>query len=74
MCLEMELITIPPQSVFVGHGYVQHAGAGWNGSGCLRYHMYIILDGSNLRDAISYAFGRSLRRKGEIVSADISEQ
>ena len=74
MCLEMELITIPPQSIFVGHGYVQHAGAGWNGSGCLRYHMYIIPDGSNLRDAISYAFGRSLRRKGEIVSADISEQ
>ena len=36
--------------------------------------MYIIPDGSNLWDATSYALGRSLRRKGEIVSADILEQ
>lgn len=52
MCLEMKEIQIPAQSIFIGHGYVQHSGASWDGSRDLRYNMYIILESSELKDAI----------------------
>ena len=61
--LKMERITIPPTSVFVGHGHLQHAGDGYNGSHCLRYHTYLAPDGVRIPDAILFAyrvaFGRS---------------
>ena len=41
--MRMSLIQIPPNSVFIGHGFLQHAGAAWAGNHCLRYHMYFPL-------------------------------
>ena len=59
---DMELINIPPHSVFVGHGHVQHAGAGWTGTENLRYHMYLIPEGHNMKDAVAFAYGWSFRK------------
>lgn len=71
MFLEMELIDIPPQHIFIGYGYVQHAGAGWDGTHCLRDNIYVIPEGSDLRDAILYAYGRSFIRRSDINPPDI---
>ena len=61
----METITIPPTSVFVGHGYLQHAGDGYNGSHCLRYHTYLAPDGVLIPDAIHFAYNVALGRSTE---------
>lgn len=34
----MVVVIIPPQSLFVGHGYLQHMGRVWNGCHSLRDH------------------------------------
>jgi len=62
--LKMEKISIPANSVFFGHGYVQHAGAEWGGNHCLRYHMYFIPEDHPLMDDVSFAFGWSLQKDG----------
>ena len=66
----MSLIEIPPFSVFIGHGYVQHAGAGWSGSHNLRYHIYLIPDGHQLRDTVAFAYGYSFKKEGDASSED----
>lgn len=70
----MERIVISPQSIFIGPGYVQQAGAGLNCTRCLRYKTYGIPEGSSLRDVISYAYDRSFRRRGDINTPEISQQ
>ena len=55
----------PPHSVFVGNGYVQHAGAGWSGTESLRYHMYVIPHGYHMRDNVAFAYRWSLRKPGD---------
>ena len=57
--------TIPPYSVFVGHGYFQHAGVGWRGNHALRYHMYFIPNEIQMKDSVYYAYNRSFRKEGE---------
>lgn len=64
---------IPPQYFIIDYAYFQHAGARYNGTGELRYHMVIIPDDINLKDAISEAFGCSLRRKGQRVPVTTSQ-
>ena len=66
----MQELIIPPYSVIVGHCYVHHAGAGWNGSGNLRYHIYLLPSGHNLCDSISFALGWSMKRADEDSSSD----
>ena len=63
--LVMSEITIAPHSVFIGHGYLQHAGAGWRGFHALRYHIYLVPDGLVLPDAIHFSYEWSLRRDNE---------
>jgi len=58
-------IQIQPNSIFIGHGYLQHAGSGWRGFHSLRYHMYIIPDDLVLPDAIHFSFQWSFRREGQ---------
>ena len=53
--MEMDQITIPPHSVFMGHGFVQHAGAGWSGYHALRYHVYLKPEGGVLNYAVNFA-------------------
>lgn len=60
------------QSIFIWNGYVQHAGAGWNGTHFLGYHMYVIHEGSNLRDEIFSCVWSVIQTSGDINSPDIS--
>ena len=59
--LEMEEIDIPPFSLFIGHGYLQHAGAGWRGNHSIRYHTYVVPENHLLPDAIAFAYDWSLK-------------
>ena len=68
----MYKITIPPRSVFVGHGYVQHAGAEWEGTHSIRYHMYFVPKGHPLKDNVSFAYGASFKKNTD-ESDDSSE-
>lgn len=63
--LEMGLIKIPAHSVFIGHGYLQHAGTAWSGSPCIRYHTYLIPQTHKLLNSVSFAYQWSFRKKGE---------
>lgn len=60
--LQMEEIMIPPLSMFIGHGYLQHAGAGWRGHHAVRYHTYVAPTSHPLPDAISFAYDWSMSR------------
>ena len=71
--LRMHLIKIPPNSVFIAHGWLQHAGAAWSGSGNLRYHMYLIPEGHDLRDGIAYAYDTNFKR-GDEDSSESSDE
>jgi len=52
----VNMIRIPPYSIFVGRGDVFHAGHGFDDyeedSGMLRYHMYFVPDGVSLPDGV----------------------
>lgn len=56
---EIERVTIPAFTVFVGYGGLQHAGAGWHGSFDLRFHVYFILFNISLKGAVSFEYGVS---------------
>jgi len=56
--LKYERITIPANSVFIGHGYLQHAGDEYNGSHRMRYHVYLTPEGKTLPDAVVILFNR----------------
>ena len=71
--LRLKRITIPRNSVFIGHGFLQHAGAEWSGNGALRYHAYLIPDGHVLHDAVAFAYEMSFRKQGEDSSSEEEE-
>lgn len=48
----MHKVTIPPLSSFIGHGYVQRAGAGWIGTCIMLYRTYIAPEENKIKDAI----------------------
>lgn len=58
--LKLEENVIKKKSSFVGHGYVQHAGVGWEGDAQLNCHTYVIPKGAGLKDAVAVAYGFSL--------------
>lgn len=41
--IQMENVIIRACSIFIGHGHLRHAGAGWYGSPCLRSHVNFFL-------------------------------
>lgn len=55
----MEAVTIPPFSIFVGHGYLTQAGAGWAEMFCLHYHAYFIPSQNSLNNAVAFDYGTS---------------
>lgn len=57
--LETERFAIPAFSVFVEHSHMQHSGAGWDGSSCLRCHAYNVPSHLSLKDALFFAYGSS---------------
>lgn len=71
----MEEVTISPNSVFIGHSYLQHAGPAWRRKYCLRYHMYLILEEMEWKDAIDISYGNGLSispKAGTAVGGDNS--
>ena len=68
--MKMDRITIPPNSLFVGHGFVQHAGAEWTGTHSLRYHIYLNPRGYQLKDGVAFAYTRCFKRTDEQSSDD----
>lgn len=58
--LRMEETTTTTNAVFIGHGYVQHAGEEWRGKYCLENHMYLILEEVELKIAIAFEYGSRL--------------
>lgn len=59
--MKMEEVLIDKHSGFVGHRYVQHAGAAWKGHHTLQHHTYVILGGAYLKNAIKFGYGDSLK-------------
>jgi hypothetical protein len=68
--LRMTRIKIPRHSVFIGHGFLQHAGAEWTGTPSLRYHVYIIPEGNSLKDTVYFAYNWSLKKEGDLSSEE----
>lgn len=59
--LHLDEIRIPPSSVFVDHCYLQQAGSGWNGHHVHQYHIFIIRNDYNSKDAVAFSYGSSLK-------------
>lgn len=47
---------VPPTSVHVAHGYVQHAEKMWRGDYCDRYHSYLSPENHDLPVALAFAY------------------
>lgn len=69
--LVLEKIIIPPNSVFIGHGYLQHAGAEGDNNMC--DHKYLPPVGTIITDQVFFAYGWSLAVKGEPMDRDDDE-
>ena len=56
--MKMELITVPPYSIFYGRGDLYHGGAAHEDQRgllyCIRYHIYFKPIGTEIKDAIEY--------------------
>lgn len=61
--LFLEPIMIPPRSIFVGHGYLQHAGERYTGSACCRYHLYCRPVDQPIPNQIIFGLNNCLRVK-----------
>lgn len=68
--LTLEPVVLPPHSVFVGHGYLQHAGAEYLGQVNLRYHVYLSPEDLDLQDSISFAYQWSLKTANDAIPED----
>lgn len=58
--LVMREMTIPPNSIFIEHVYIQDAEDGWKETHSLRYHIYCKPETYYLPDAIISSYGWSM--------------
>lgn len=64
--MKLKLITIPVQSVFVGHRYIQNSVPAWSSTPSIRYYTSLITQSHALMDADYYfAYLWSFRMAGE---------
>lgn len=56
--------------MFVGHAFVQHAGARWNGYHALSYHTYVIPEKNDLKDVVKFTYGTSSGRTARLLEPD----
>lgn len=61
--LKMHRIEIPATSVFIGHGLLHHAGDGYTGSHCIRYHVYVTPEDQELPDQVHMSYERHFGRR-----------
>lgn len=66
-----EKFEISSTSLFVGHGYVQHAARRWRGERCFRFHSYLLPEYHGLPDAIAFAYGISTALKSKEVATSL---
>lgn len=65
--LKMDPVVLPPYSIIVVHGHLNHAGVEYVDSNYMRYDIYIYPDDVNLQDGIVFAYEWSLDVAKEIV-------
>lgn len=53
-------MTIPPNSLFTGDGYLKHTVAEWSGKGCHYYHINLIPEDVQIKGTTDLAFVSSL--------------
>lgn len=57
-----------PNSIFIGHGYLQHVKTGWKDGHCLQLHLYVLPeDNGNRKEtthSIKFTYNRALRIRG----------
>lgn len=56
----IEEVNIPQIPIFIGRGYLKHAGGEGQGKYCLRYHICMTLEKVELKDNIAFAYGNDL--------------
>lgn len=64
--MEVERIEIPPLSDFLRHVFLQHGNAGWSRKGPLQYHLYIVLERYDHKDAEAFAYGVSFHQRAQL--------
>lgn len=52
---------------------MRHAGERWNADHALRYHTYAIPGGAFLKDAVAFAYGKSLRQMPKEASRQLRD-
>lgn len=62
--LRIVIVLILPLSIYVGHGHLKHAGAGWQAPHCLCYLAYLIPEPINLKVGIVSAHGEYMAIEG----------
>lgn len=55
--LKMGAVKIPVNSVFMGHGHVQHSSASWYLTNSMLYESYVILKGADFKYVVSSSYG-----------------
>lgn len=59
--LKIEEVVMKNNSIFIEHGYLQHAGARWKADAALKYRTYVMYHGASLKHSVTFAYGGSLR-------------
>lgn len=54
---------LPREYVVFKNGNAQHAGGGWEGSRCLRNHLYLVWADVDLKDGAMFVYGDSMQRE-----------
>lgn len=60
--MELKLLIISAQSVFVGHGCLQHVVTAWIGTPSILYHICLILQGHEPMFVVLFAYPSTFRR------------
>lgn len=58
--LQMGIVAISKDLMFVEHGSVQHAGACWKCDYSLRYYTHVVPVSTSLEDAVEFAYSISI--------------
>lgn len=69
----MEAVELPPRSVFVSHGLVQHASSEWRGEHYNSHHSYLTPGIHDLSDATACAHGGSTALVAETHSLPVEK-
>lgn len=59
--LRLKRIQLPSYSVFVGHGWLQNAGAVYLGHHNMHYHLYLVPQNVSINDEISLSYRWNLQ-------------